>query len=225
MALVQYDDRDKIEYGPLILKNKEYCEKYNITYIFLKKGYESYPPWWRKVFIIRDLLNHYKSIIWVDTDACIIGKQHFDTLFSEDKHFIMSPNPPLFRITLFVHLAASFCAGVWAVKNTSQGKAILDHWCDQYNPNQWKYDGKTWIGDGTYGGHSYEQGSFQISLLNSYYSKWIERKNHWVLNYLPLPPYFYIPNDTFAVHFWKNNYLFVKDFFLRFKDKNEQKKE
>jgi hypothetical protein len=201
---VQYDDRNTDEFRPLIQKNKEYAEFNSIDYIFLNKGYESYPPWWRKVFIIKDLLPHYNSILWIDTDACILKKQHFETLF-QDKHFVFSPNPPPFQIHVFSNFAASFCAGIWAVKNTEEGKTILNEWSKCYKEKNWTLKNGVWSASvGEYGGISYEQGSFQTFIERKYWS-WLGKKQHWVLNYLPKPPEYFVGPDTFAVHFWKGN--------------------
>lgn len=208
-ALVQYDDRNINVFRPLILKNQEYCKTHNIQYIFIEKGYEDYPPWWRKVFIIRDLLSSYDSILWVDSDACIVGKTHFKNLFNE-KHFVMSPNPPPLKINILSFLSASFCAGVWAVKNSLQGISIINSWCKCYDLTLWKKENNLWISTGEYGGHAYEQGSFQIQILKKY-KKFIEQKQYWILNHLPQYPEFYNKTDTFAVHFWKNNSNFIQE--------------
>lgn len=90
-AIVQYDDRDVEMFKPLILKNKEYCKTHNINYIFFRSGWEKYPPWWRKVFLVRELLKNYEAVMWVDSDAAIVSCDHFKTtrIFS---HFSYSHN-------------------------------------------------------------------------------------------------------------------------------------
>lgn len=208
-ALVQYEDRSLKEYEQLIEKNKLYAHSNSITHIFLKGGYEQYPPWWRKVFVVKELLNTYEAVLWVDTDAAIVGHSHFKTLF-DNKHFFLSPNPPMLNWSALSTFSAPFCAGIWGVRASEEGKTIMKVWSDCYNPLNWKRQGAQWIGSGAYAGPSYEQGAFEINILrSSTFSGWLSLHLYHVFNYLPKSDRELqgksCPSDVFAVHYWKGN--------------------
>ena len=79
--VLQYDDRETLQYTKLLERNQAYAKQLHYKYLFLSKGYEQYPPYWRKIFIIRDLLHLYKLIIWVDTDAAIVSHESIEKTF------------------------------------------------------------------------------------------------------------------------------------------------
>jgi len=210
-ALVQYDDREPKEFKELIERNKQYCKNNEILHCMVKNGYEQYPPWWRKVFLIRELLHQFEAVLWVDTDAAIVSNEHYKTIFMENKHMMLSPNPPMLNSKSLSMFSAPFCAGIWAIKNTPEGKTILDSWCNAYNKNLWTKDDRgNWQGKGLYGGTAYEQGSFETEIwrTNDYY-KFIQNFPYEILNYLPLPDLKVkgdqCPSSAFAVHYWKGN--------------------
>jgi hypothetical protein len=217
-ALVQYDDRSTDEFKNLIYQNKVYAKSFNIDYFFFNQGYEEYPPYWRKVFLVEELLNTYEAVIWVDTDALIVGKFHFKDLF-EGGHFVLSPNPPMFDHQSLSMFSAPFCAGVWAVKNSPEGKFIMKTWADSYNCDLWKQDNGKWIHKtGLYGGIAYEQGAFEINIWrNIDFQKWIQNKESRILNYLPLAKGKLkgksCPADIFAIHYWSGNRTHIKKHF------------
>jgi len=208
-CLVQYEDRDTGQFKELLKKNKNYALEYNIDYLFLPSGYEIYPPWWRKVFLVRDLLNSYENVLWVDSDAAVVGHKHFSELF-EEKHFILSPNPPMFNHSSLNIFSAPFCAGVWAVKSSPEGKAIMNRWCDTYDSTKWTNTKEGWKGEGAYGGSNYEQGAFELHILRSKsFSPFLNQYLSHVLNFLPKPDDKLrgksCLKDIFAVHYWKGN--------------------
>ncbi len=217
-ALIQYDDRSTDQFKNLIHENKEYAKSFDIDYIFFNKGYEQYPPYWRKVFLVEELLNTYEAVLWVDTDALIVGKFHFKDLF-RGGHFVLSPNPPMFDHQSLSMFSAPFCAGVWAVKNSPEGKFIMNTWTRSYNSDHWKIEDSKWIHKtGIYGGIAYEQGAFELSIWrNIDFQKWIENKESRILNYLPRAKGKLkgksCPSDIFAIHYWTGNRSHLKKHF------------
>jgi hypothetical protein len=206
----------------LIKKNKDYCALHSITHILLTNGYEIYPPWWRKVFLVKELLLNYDGVLWVDTDAAIVGHEHFKTFFI-DKHFFLSPNPPMFNINALSTFSAPFCAGIWGVKASEEGKILMKVWSECYDPGRWKRSGNAWIGEGVYGGASYEQGAFEIRILRcKTFSNWLNLHDHHVFNYLPKSDKRLqgksCPRDVFAIHYWKGNRDHIKDHWPSSKD-------
>lgn len=212
LLVVQYEDRMIQEFQPLLHQNKTYCSKNGIEYFFLNSGYENYPPWWRKVFLVKEILPSYDAVMWVDSDAAIVSNKPFSDLF-EKNHFVLSPNPPMFGSKSLSMFSAPFCAGVWGVKNTPEGNTIMKTWSNSYDPKSWEHDKKlnTWkCIRGPYAGPSYEQGAFEISIWRKKdFYRWIENKPSEVLNYLPKPDNSLVgkhcPNGIFAVHYWKGN--------------------
>ena len=229
--VLQYDDRPIDEFKNLIKENENYCKKFNYDYKFLNSGvYENIPPYWRKVFLVKEYLNSYKCVLWIDTDAVIISHDSIDTLFKPDTHFAFSSNPSLFHLNVLDMLSAPMCAGVWAVKNTSEGKCIMNAWAKSYDPTTWvkkedllnsnlKNNNKfVWKASCIYGGICYEQGAFEIHILRTNnYNKWLSHWEHNVMNYLPLDDDkikgFTCPPKVFALHYWTGNRNHIKKHF------------
>jgi len=227
-AIVQYDDRNIDMFQQLIAKNKEYCKLNNINYIFYNKGWEQYPPWWRKVFLVRQLLQNYEAVMWVDTDAAIVGSEHFKYLFgSNTKHFVLSPNPPMLEMHSLSMFSAPFCAGIWAVKSTPEGKTLMDRWIGGYDESKWQKNGEEWKHtSGLYGGGAYEQGYFELGIWRCKdYEPFLENKPYHVLNYLPRPDNNLsgnkCPKDVFAIHYWKGNRSHIKDHWKTYNAESE----
>jgi hypothetical protein len=228
-AIVQYDDRDVEMFKPLILKNKEYCKTHNINYIFFRSGWEKYPPWWRKVFLVRELLKNYEAVMWVDSDAAIVSCDHFKNLFgSKNKHFVLSPNPPMLELHSLSMFSAPFCAGIWAVRNTPEGITLMDRWVSGYDEKNWKKNGQEWKHTiGVYGGGAYEQGYFELGVWRcKEYESLLENKPYHVLNYLPRSDNNLIgnkcPKNVFAIHYWKGNRNHIKDHWKLSKEEEEE---
>jgi hypothetical protein len=208
--LVQYDDRAGSQFDTLIAHTRAYAQRHQIEYTFGATGFEHLPPWWRKVFFVQELLPHYDAVMWVDTDATIVGDFPFKQLF-QDGHFAFSPNPPMLNNPALSMLSAPFCAGVWAVRNTPEGRALMDLWASAYKPEHWTLDGAgTWRGAGAYGGAAYEQGAFELNIYRcSELNAWLQELPAHVMNYLAKPDHALsgrsCPSDVFAVHYWKGN--------------------
>lgn len=207
--LLQYDDRDTKIYTKLIENNKIYCKSLNYHYKFISDGYTNLPPYWRKVFLVRDHLNLYDKVLWVDSDATIVAHESVDTLFKPNTHFAFSSNPSLYHKTFLDMLSAPFCAGVWCVKNTPEGKSIMDYWCSKYDQKSWFIENGKWKAHCVYGGICYEQGSFEVFILRTKnFSNWLSQWEHHKLNYLPLDDRkimgTFCPN-VFAIHYWTGN--------------------
>ena len=131
--IVQYDDRpiDKFD-SEFMRRNEAYAKKYGYKYKFVNKGYTDLPPYWRKVALVKKLLDtdQYKGILWLDTDAVIFNVNiSLDSVGDKLKHFVKATNSSGNQI---------FNAGVWTVKGTDKGKKIMKKWMDMYDPSAWK---------------------------------------------------------------------------------------
>lgn len=204
--LVQYDDRNTDQFKYLIETNKNYAKKMNIEYLFLSSGYEKYPPYWRKVFLVSELLNLYEGVLWMDSDAAVVKEKHFKDYF-EDKHFIFSPNPPPALSVHLEFLAAPLCAGIWAVKNTPEGHTVMNAWKQSYDASTWKNENGKWKCSGVYAGKDYEQGSFELNLFRvKDYKQYIKSYPFEVFNYVPRKDTELFgkicESNIFSVHYW-----------------------
>jgi hypothetical protein len=155
-AIIQYDNRELSHIDKdLCERNKRYAARHNYDYIFLKDGYDDYPPYWAKVAIMLEYLPKYDGVFWIDTDAAITDKERrIEDLGDRSKSFIMCPDPPMW--------SSPFNAGVWGVRNNDTGHSIMKDWMAIYHriANEWKQEGTRWITSGAWAGDSYEQGSF-----------------------------------------------------------------
>ena len=218
--LVQYDDRNPSWASGLLEVNRKYAALYGYEYMYLTTGYDSISPFWRKVFLVAELLPFYDHVLWVDSDAAIVGTERLESLFGTHD-FICSPNPPMLLNTYLKTFSAPFCAGVWGVKNSPRGHSIMKEWMNFYIPSQWICVDKKWSTRGVYGGVNYEQGAFEINIYRKFpFNSYIKSYQHWVLNHLPnqtvndlclssrsLPQ---CRKDVFAVHYWSGNRELLK---------------
>ena len=188
----------------LMNRNKYYAKKWGHEHIFVDSGYEDVAPYWRKVFLVKDILesNKYKGVLWLDTDAAVYKMDiDLNTLLEEGKHFYKSRDATPGN--------KGFCAGVWFVLNSPTGKEIMSKWAGNYNPNVWKKNifGR-WKTKGEWAGPNYEQGSFIKHIIPAYKAS-LKEYHHTYLQ--ALEP----GNDTFILHFY-----FTKDKRRNFLNRN-----
>ena len=201
-AIVQYDDRPlkDVDKG-LMNRNNHYAKKWNHDYIFKKDGYEDMPPYWRKVFLVKDILESgkYRGALWLDTDAMVYNMEtDLNTLVEEGKHFYKSRDA--------TPQNGGFCAGVWFVLNTPTGKEILSKWAEKYNPSVWvknknrpgvpsKNQENPWRTNGIWAGSNYEQGSFIQHIIPTYNNVLKEYPDNYLQSTDP-------HKDAFILHFY-----------------------
>jgi hypothetical protein len=161
-AILQYDNRPLTEdFKGLQKLNKEYCAMHGYKYYFFNTRC-SIPPWWCKVVLANYLLRDKSidGILWLDMDAVVNTILPISVFLKSGKSFYFSSDPPGWH--------AIFNAGVWMVKNTMDGRAIMRAWLKCYNPTNWTFDGKTWTTPGKFAGETYEQGAFRKWILPAY---------------------------------------------------------
>ena len=162
--ILQYDDRPlSDEFKVLMKRNRKYASKHGYEHVFLNKGYEYLPPYWRKVKAVLEYLktDKYKGVLWLDTDA-VINNMEISLHSIEDmsKSFYKTVNSAGNNI---------FNAGVWLVRNTKKGIKIMEDWMGKYNRDEWRQDfSGQWHTDGKWAGRAYEQGSFAYLVVPKY---------------------------------------------------------
>jgi len=215
--LLQYDDRSPTWGTKLIERNKIAACNLEFDHMYLNKCEfdETIPPYWRKVFLVEKYIKSgYPFVVWIDSDAVLVNEAEFQKCIDiemKDVSMAFSSNPGILRKEgwPFRLWAAPFCAGVFIVKNTESSLDILKDWKNSFDPSLWsksKLGAKQkWEAIGTYGGESYEQGSFEIHIFRSAkHRKNLLQFKHTRLNYLPIKgeP---CETDTIFLHYWNGN--------------------
>ena len=204
VLVVQYDDRKNIppNLDKLLKINKKLIlEDTTADYLFINEPSNDLPPYWKKVKLVKDLLKtkNYKYVMWLDTDATIINLHkkllNFIENLIENKDMLISNDMPPWT-------SDNFNAGVWIVKNTNNGKKIMEEWLKNYRKDLWSKQGGKWSCKNCiwakYPG--YEQGVFQEKILNKYKNN-IKQVNWKYLN----NPY-YKKNDKGIINHFANHY-------------------
>jgi hypothetical protein len=164
-AILQYDNRPLTEeFKQLQMINQMYCNLHGYKYIFYKDGC-NLPPYWCKVYYTQQLLKDetITGVLWLDMDAVVHTIFPISFFMKPGKSFYYTSDPPVWD--------GVFNAGVWMVKNTVDGRSIIDAWMKLYHPKDWTYDGTHWKSVGNWAGTTYEQGSFVEWILPKYKSK------------------------------------------------------
>jgi hypothetical protein len=160
---------------------------------------------------LTDKNKNYEYIVWADTDAVLINENEFEKCVKEMERYAMafSSNPGILRKEWwpFRIWAAPFCAGVFIVRNCEVSKELFKTWKEAYNPLLWSQDSvkKKWKGVGSYGGASYEQGSFELFIFRSAkFRPHLLQCPHTRFNYLPIKGE-QCSSSTIFLHYWNGN--------------------
>ena len=200
VALLQIEDRHDTVLDSFMDHNKKYCKRHDIHYVRLEKPYgDVLCPYWRKIFVLRDLLdtNRFDSILWMDSDAYVFDTDKDVREFIYDypnKSMIISPDPP------FGLWISKFMAGVFLVNNTDMSKKIVSEWCSIYDPTAWAKENGKWVcqkiclyANSIY----YEQGAFVKNIMtNPLYASAIHTVPSKVFHEIECPP----RDGCFSVH-------------------------
>lgn len=202
-AVLQYDNRPlSAKDEALTARHKYYCEKHGYEYVFITKSDRDVPPYWQKVYIVKEHLPKYKGILWMDTDATIFNLEiPLDNYITKDHSFYKSIDSGGNQI---------FNAGVWIVMNNEMGMKILDDWIAKYDEKMWRKDGAGWHTDTPWAGDAYEQGSFAHKVVP-------EHENHIkTLDENVLQSNDMDDKNTFILHFWRGKSSQIEEFLKRF---------
>lgn len=182
VCIVQMDTRDLgPQYSRYAANNEKTCHSSSVpcTYIFSNGtgasfGPDAYPVYWGKVFAVQAVMAEKDcgTVFWVDTDAVITTRDVANLeLAMEGKAMLVSTDPFGFLASSSVSSNTSFNAGVWGVRNSADGRMLLNLWTSEYNGDKWtKTLGESgitqWTCSGcTWAGVDYEQGSFLQNIL------------------------------------------------------------
>lgn len=166
-----------------------YSEDKNYEFLFITKSIYHIPPYWEKIFIVRDLLPYYSWVFWLDSDAVIYNMEMEIPGLELPFDFIFTSDPPCW--------SSPFNAGVFLIKNTPVSFKILEDWVSGYNPKRWTFNGSKWFCPGVWSGPDYEQGFFVKNIMKKYEDH-IKALDWYIYN---TPCYHYIHDKTFTIHF------------------------
>lgn len=144
---------------------KDWCEYKDIDY----QRYDGYDTdmvhYWWKVFKLKELMDENPDaeyILWFDSDIYIWDFNKDPREFmNADIDFVAAHDPDDPKDT-----EDWFNAGVFCVRNSESGRALVDKWISLYDESKWSKDeqGK-WATDDRWAGPNYEQGSFCEEIL------------------------------------------------------------
>lgn len=134
-VVLQIEDRDLPMQRLLLELNRFQSHEFGFEHDWRRAGPLDVPPYWWKVFALRDLLEQRPEVdlvLWMDSDAFLphYRRRNPVALARGDPtaSFWLSPDaPPLHR--------ASFCAGAFLVRNDARGRAVCRRWADLYRPS------------------------------------------------------------------------------------------
>lgn len=175
ILIITYDNRPNLPYIKLHNENlTEYCKKMGFDYKFYDKC--KYNNYWCKMYLLLDELktNAYDYVMWMDSDTYIfnmdINLSDIFNKFSSDI-FIGSDNNPNYDLTN---------AGVFAIKNSNDGKQYLADCINSFNTKCKKSNGEL---KGDWAATCYEQGIMNILIADKYFNNTTVLTNDIIFNY------------------------------------------
>lgn len=162
LCLVQHDDRTDKEISPHLVSlldlNRAVCQsdpscRLLLTRTSLNKEVE---PHWQKLFAVQAALQEgCQHAVWLDTDAIVHTSEPRRLLeaFPAGTSFFSNADPPaIYTMRFFRGMPSNwnpatqpvqpFNAGVWGVRNTARGRALMDAWIGLYPSNLWSVERK-----------------------------------------------------------------------------------
>lgn len=176
ICILQYEDRINLDYFiNLQIINKNYCKKHNCDYVFRNSYSEQISPYWIKVFLIKELLDKYDYILYIDSDAVVNNfNMTIPDLFKQNKYMIYTSQVDAIQ--------TPFNAGVLLFKKSDISLKILDIWVKLYDKSKWHYNKNEWKCDGKWSGEYYEQGAFLKIINDSDYNRYLQKEDYIFLN-------------------------------------------
>jgi hypothetical protein len=161
----QIEDRDNENVDALMDNVKEWCELKGIDYRRYKGYSTDMVHYWWKVHKLKDIMNEnpsVKYIIWMDSDIYIYNfNKDPRELITPELDFVGSHDPEDPKDT-----EDWFNAGVFCIRNSESGRALVDKWITLYDPSKWSRNSEgKWTTDDRWAGPNYEQGSFCEQIL------------------------------------------------------------
>jgi hypothetical protein len=155
ILIITYDNRENIEYINIHNKNiNSYVKKWGYEYKFITKCSDN--VYWCKIILVLDELktNKYDYVVWLDSDTKIMNKD------IDIGDILQQYNSDIF-IGSDNNYTASFCAGVFIIKNTKNGIIFLEDCIKNVNKNCFNDDNSL---NGRWASLCYEQGNMNYMI-------------------------------------------------------------
>jgi hypothetical protein len=143
---------------------KEWCEEKGIDYQRFDGYRDDMVHYWWKVHKLKEIMNENPDseyILWFDSDIYIYDfKKDPRDFMTPDLDFVAAHDPDDPKDT-----EDWFNAGVFCVRNSDSGHALIDKWLSLYDPSKWEKEDGKWKTNDRWAGPNYEQGSFCEQIL------------------------------------------------------------
>jgi hypothetical protein len=168
VAVVTYEDRTELDFFQLQQRiMAEYCRRHapRVIHHVLTQRQPHWPvdlpPWWVKLWALRDVLPTADIALWLDSDAVVTNhRQRVEGWFPAGKHCVMARD----------HGGSALNAGVVAVRNSQEGRQILDELCASFDPQLWQSRTR-WRGG--WAGVAFEQGQMNLYFRRRDRAAWL----------------------------------------------------
>jgi len=175
-VVVSFENRDLKFKGAFRQNHQDYCDIHGYKYVALDSHHmeTQLPPYWLKVFIVRELLMDTDNdiIMWIDSDAKFESNHtSVSSMICENKSIALSKDKPIHKYPGKIN------TGVFIVNKNSI--FLLDRWMNKYSPAKWTNNDGEWTCSGKWAGEDYEQGSLELLIDNSFLiHEWFVMNNH-----------------------------------------------
>lgn len=164
--IVISSDNRKDSYIDLHNKNvKNYCDLYQLDYVFYDTNYKNVPVYWSKLFYCKKHLdsNNHKYIMWMDTDSVFVDNQ----ISIMDVICTLDPND---KYDIYIgtdYLLNTYCSGLFIIKNSHIGRKFINQ-CILELKTDCKDSNKKFVLGPIWAGKCYEQGIMNDLLKSDY---------------------------------------------------------
>lgn len=140
LVYMQFDTNEGYERYTVAI-NRLYCATHGHTFLLVDPSkYAEHPPWWRKVFLLCDLLQDASLdvdyVMWMDSDAAFIHPSPtLDAMLHPDPRFVVHVGMDLQVGEQQGDRWAN--AGVFLVRRCDAGLAFARAWAASFRPEMW----------------------------------------------------------------------------------------
>ena len=206
VAIVTFENRKDSEYINLHNQNvTEYCKKWNYDYLFYDKCIHN--VYWCKMYYVLDALKtgKYDYVLWMDSDAIIKNPNiSIDLIVNKYDSDIFVSNSTF----------ATFCAGVFIIKNSAVGISYIED-CIKSQPADCNIKSENKL-NGFWAGMCYEQGVMNTLILDKYHKYTTSLPNYIIYNEKITETNKVCDIDTFILHLFISENNLRTDCFKRF---------
>jgi hypothetical protein len=140
--IIQHEDRLNNEQLQIFMNQvKSYCNRHGYTYYQNNKCYIDICPYYAKILFVKEYLNNEMGscdyVLFLDSDCIILDQERKieDIIeqyhLTEDKHFLCTGD------------CKSVNTGHFLIRNSKEGRYLMETWINLYEPERWKISSRT----------------------------------------------------------------------------------